>query len=484
MRSTLIHLLNQSAKISWRIQTTTMSNISDIITKNSILRINQKMDIKMKSIFSSHVFLILLLFSTLIEAQWHKQTNGLPDTWSLGWAMDAIDSNNAIISTGVGLFKTNDGGNLWLEILLPDSITETIIDVSMNEALHCWLATDLGKIIATTDGGQSWIVQFDDTSKTNFMNYIEMFDSQNGVAMGDGAIISPTYAPGPALFLRTTDGGANWVSVNDSAFGGISGDTWRRLDFSDPMHGYFYESGINPQKLYKTSNGCVNWVETNYSNSATVIKCFDENIILAQSIICNPVCVSTISKTMDGGNTWRETQLGDRWGNDFEFIPGDASKVFFTDGDNLFFSNDTGSTWEAVFVDTSALDGRDIVFTDKNTGWILGDNGNVYKTTTGGIPTDVDEIDFLVPDQYSLSQNFPNPFNPSTTISYQLPINNKVTLKIYDILGNEIATLVNDEKVADNYEVAFNAKHLSSGVYFYQLKAGEFISTKKMILIK
>jgi len=88
------------------------------------------------------------------------------------------------------------------------------------------------------------------------------------------------------------------------------------------------------------------------------------------------------------------------------------------------------------------------------------------------------------PNNFSLEQNYPNPFNPSTKIQYRVPSISQVVLKIYDILGNEIATLVNEEKPAGVYEVEFNAATLSSGVYFYQLKAGEFIQTKKMILIK
>jgi hypothetical protein len=85
---------------------------------------------------------------------------------------------------------------------------------------------------------------------------------------------------------------------------------------------------------------------------------------------------------------------------------------------------------------------------------------------------------------YSLEQNYPNPFNPSTVISYQLPVSSDVTLKVYDILGNEITTLVDEYRPAGRYEIEFNASSLPSGVYFYQLKAREFISTKKMILIR
>ncbi|HAS81032.1 TPA: hypothetical protein DD445_01665 [Candidatus Nomurabacteria bacterium] len=89
-----------------------------------------------------------------------------------------------------------------------------------------------------------------------------------------------------------------------------------------------------------------------------------------------------------------------------------------------------------------------------------------------------------IPSEFVLSQNYPNPFNPSTTINYQVPEKNLVTLKVYDILGREIETLVNEEKPIGNYEVNFNASNLPSGAYFYKLQAGSFVETKKMILLK
>ncbi|MFZ2322343.1 MAG: C25 family cysteine peptidase [Ignavibacteriaceae bacterium] len=89
-----------------------------------------------------------------------------------------------------------------------------------------------------------------------------------------------------------------------------------------------------------------------------------------------------------------------------------------------------------------------------------------------------------IPGKYALDQNYPNPFNPSTTIKYQLPEDGLVTLKIYDVLGSEIATLVNEQKTAGKYEVNFDASSLSSGVYIYKIQAGNFISSKKMILLK
>ncbi|MDR3666051.1 MAG: T9SS type A sorting domain-containing protein, partial [Ignavibacteriaceae bacterium] len=93
-------------------------------------------------------------------------------------------------------------------------------------------------------------------------------------------------------------------------------------------------------------------------------------------------------------------------------------------------------------------------------------------------------INISSPDKFELLSAYPNPWNPTTTIRYQVPINTFVTIKLFDALGREISTLVNEEKPSGNYEVTLNGKNLSSGVYYYQMKAGNFIETKKIVLIK
>ena len=98
--------------------------------------------------------------------------------------------------------------------------------------------------------------------------------------------------------------------------------------------------------------------------------------------------------------------------------------------------------------------------------------------------SDVANLGGEIPDKFDLLQNYPNPFNPSTKIRYSLPEVSSATIKVYDMLGNEVATLVNKEQPAGNYEVDFNASELSSGIYFYKLQAGNFIEMKKMTLIR
>ena len=133
-----------------------------------------------------------------------------------------------------------------------------------------------------------------------------------------------------------------------------------------------------------------------------------------------------------------------------------------------------------------------VYFFDASLGWVVGNNGIILSTTNGGVSSVEDEN--AQPIKFILEQNFPNPFNPSTIIEFRIADFGFVNLKVYDVLGNEVATLVDGYKSAGRYEVEFNVSSLSgsvsakggyaSGVYFYQLKAGNFIAAKKMILLK
>ncbi|MCW8848874.1 MAG: T9SS type A sorting domain-containing protein, partial [Melioribacteraceae bacterium] len=110
--------------------------------------------------------------------------------------------------------------------------------------------------------------------------------------------------------------------------------------------------------------------------------------------------------------------------------------------------------------------------------------GNTSEFSSPMIITDLDNAEDNIPIEYTLNQNYPNPFNPSTIISYQIPSCGHVSLKIYDILGNEIETLISKKQSAGKYEIVFDAKNISSGVYFYRLKTENYTITKKMIYLE
>jgi len=154
-----------------------------------------------------------------------------------------------------------------------------------------------------------------------------------------------------------------------------------------------------------------------------------------------------------------------------DYVPG-SFKIF--GNDNKHFYSDVNSDTNYWFL------------TDPSVGTSLknaSDHLPVYADFLFGVPNNVSQSE-NIPTTFELKQNYPNPFNQTTVISYQIPIQSRVSLKIFDVLGNEIVELVNKDQSVGNYAVNFDASKISSGIYFYKLQAGNFTSTKKMILMK
>lgn len=446
----------------------------------------------MKKRFFSVVLTFTIFSSQFLIAQW-TQVDNLPSSWNIGWAIDASDSSTVVFSGGAyKVYLTKNGGENWEDI--SPSSDEEIIDISIIDSNHIWAVSGSGKVLATNDGGNNWTIQFEDTTLTKFMNYIEMFDLENGVAMGDAPSDSTN-----ALFLSTNDGGNNWnilENKNHTVFG--SGDTWRRLDFVSPNIGYFSENFYQKDNpgIKKTVDSGNTWDVMVPEVNVDIIKFYNENIGLAayQKHLGDSQFQKLVLLTKNGGSTWEENELSSfGWGNDIEFLPNNPSIVWFVDGHghHIFYSNDTGKTWISQAVSVTDLVGRDIVFTDENNGWILcGDGILLHTNNNGGMITNIakEEPNVLSLD-FKLEQNYPNPFNPITTIRYSVPTfetNREVPLliKVFNILGKEIVTLVNEVKPSGNYSVEFNAENLPSGIYYYQLKTDNLVQTKKMILLK
>jgi photosystem II stability/assembly factor-like uncharacterized protein len=225
------------------------------------------------------IILFVALSASFLHAQWKKQTTGLPTDFGVSASMDACDNHSAVVSTGQDVFRTIDGGESWHKLQRANQ-SWYIWDISIIDSLHIWVSDGSGKIFATADGGKNWRLQFADTTLTTFMNYIEMFDLNNGVALGDHP--DPINSPGgPFAILQTNDGGATWISPNYSTLGSGSGDTWRRIDFIDFDGGYFFPSGISPSQLYKTMDGGKSWDMSTYSGYVQIVHFYNEKIGLA-----------------------------------------------------------------------------------------------------------------------------------------------------------------------------------------------------------
>jgi hypothetical protein len=143
----------------------------------------------------------------------------------------------------------------------------------------------------------------------------------------------------------------------------------------------------------------------------------------------------------------------------------------------LLINNDSKATFPCVITSGPVV----------QLAWSDNRNGNweiYYKRNPNGNPLGINQIGSEIPSSYSLSQNYPNPFNPVTNIHYEIPKNGFVKLVVFDILGREIQTLVNEKQNAGTYEVTFDGSNLSSGIYFYTLSVGDFKETKKFVLLK
>ncbi len=155
---------------------------------------------------------------------------------------------------------------------------------------------------------------------------------------------------------------------------------------------------------------------------------------------------------------------------------------FFAAAENhIFISTDKGITWIETNSDASHLEITCLVSDESNYIFAGATSSGILRTID---PTLIDSYQRIIPIKPDLSPNYPNPFNPTTAFNYQMPQAGFVSLKVYDVLGREVATLVNEEKSAGRYTVNFEAPDLASGIYIYQLRVNDYESSKKMLLLK
>ena len=187
---------------------------------------------------------------------------------------------------------------------------------------------------------------------------------------------------------------------------------------------------------------------------------------------------------------YRSVDAGESWDSVYNYNPSVAVDLVVDNNDQIFAvgpggvvtSTDNGDSW---FTLNAGLTSYEVSCIEKNSKdeILIGTQDGVYKCVKKTITQLFNEEQFL-PNKFLLSQNYPNPFNPTTTIGYVLQDRSNAKLTLLNTIGEEIAVLVNEEQDKGYHKVEFNAANLPSGVYFYQLKAGEFISTKKMLLLK
>ncbi len=417
--------------------------------------------------------------------------------------------------------------NLWTEIPLP--VTNTNLSaISFVDSVHGCLSGNDGIFLYTSDGGNSWSV---DTIPSTFTK-CALVSSNVAWCFGFGGV-----TPGQATFFRSSNKGRTWLRK-------YYPDTLIVLgaDFASENTAHL----ITPTYSWTTTDGGDSWHQRGRLLGSSPIQYyyphqvefFDDSLGYVGGTY--PLVGGDLwpQMTTDGGVTWNHGYVGimgsggstiNNGSGPLSFLGNNECTFSFGWSDEISTQNFGGLvlSWNRL-QDTVLLGPQMNFFNSYLTGsalnrqniWLLRAwDRKILRTTNGGTTWAIDTLpvpvsDFLLdndghrfalgagrlfrwngiilgiepsqelPKNYELMQNYPNPFNPTTRIEYQIPNREFVTLKVFDILGREVKTLVNEQQSPGTHHVEFDASNLSSGVYLYRLKAGEFIQQQKMLLIK
>lgn len=401
-----------------------------------------------------------------------------------------------------GVFRSDDTGASWVAI--NNGLTGTYVYALTTINTTIIAGTANGNVYRSTENDSVWtatgLVWGYDAHVLCLSNKDDMLFAGTGGSMAGGGV------------FRSSDIGITWNSVgpflcasypsvwtvavsetilyagtgNDGVFLSTNdGTSWDRID-----SGYFTYRTIKTliangkniyvgtdDGIYRSTDGGISWTEENSGITNTQIK--------ALAIIGSNIFAGTV-----GGGIFRSTDNGSSWVSINSGLNNDTVHTIIVIGGNLFagtsdgiyHSSDNGSNWEDV---GSRLTNRFIrALTFNETYLYAGGWSGVWKRPLAQIVTSVLPSVGQIPNKFSLKQNFPNPFNPITSIGYELPRTSHVTLKVFDVLGREVVTLVDGVEELGYKIVNFNAKGLASGLYYYRLQTDYFSETKKLLLLR
>ncbi|MBK7160478.1 MAG: T9SS type A sorting domain-containing protein [Ignavibacteria bacterium] len=324
------------------------------------------------------------------------------------------------------------------------------------------------------------------------------------------------------VLFRTTNGGTNFTAITNLSNPRILGTCG--INILNDSVAYACGKWDTPARIIKTTDKGVSWssftIDTLQAKS--IVDCYflssDSGIAVGGSNALNGNAV--VLRTVDGGVTWNQAYRSSSPGKlcwKVSFVNKNLGYVSIQGSSYYLKSTNGGVSWEEKLFRSYIQQG--IGFINENTGWIGGWTGSTYETTDAGNSwhlagwgKNVNRFRFIndtlaysvgervykystisvginlssseIPSHFNLFQNYPNPFNPVTNLEFGIAKLGFVSLKVFDVLGKEVVTLVNEKLSPGVYESKFDGSSLSSGIYFYKLEAGDFIETKRMILIR
>ncbi len=426
--------------------------------------------------------ILTLLLNNFISAQWIEQVSGVTVP------LNCVSSLNSAVSTIQGwvcgnnsaVLKTTNGGTNWLPANsnIPAGINLTTIlgmSSSYSRAITSGITnTNSAVIYFTSDGGQSWQNTF--TQSGGFVyGFIEL------IPMLDILLIGKPVGNRWTIF-RSSNEGRTWDST-----GMFLPQAGNETGFQNSVYGVEGKGwfGTNNSRIYFRSGP--NWSIQSTSPEVNSSVIWFQYLLTDQLVIgFGLTSGSGLLKTTNLGVNWNSiVSIGNGTISGIAGSPSQFSKCWYSRGNKIYTSFEANN-WSLEY---TAPAGNYLHISNNKLGspnvWAVRDNGGISKYTGEiGIQT----ISTEIPESFSLSQNYPNPFNPSTTIQFSIPYVEStrwgVSLKIYNILGNEITTLVNQSLSPGTYSVDWDASNYPSGLYFYTLRSGDYTETKKMILLK
>jgi hypothetical protein len=412
-------------------------------------------------------FLFILYLSVLpkaVYAQW-VQNSG---TAGLNVRAFAVSNDTVYAGTGTGVLMSTNNGTNWTAINTGLKNT-SIYSIVKNDTL-LYAGTYSGQnsgIYVSSNSGVNW---------TNANNGLPSGTSFYALAASAGGLV---YAGTTVGLYATSNLGGVWNLENS---GMASYPSTNAL----AVNGNYVYAGTSYGGVFVSTNNGANWTaSSDMANTVVLSLAMNGNNIYAGTL------GSGLYLSTNNGANW--TLLGLTYMGQINAIAASGKNLFasgYSSAGNFFFSTDNGADWTLAntgladpFVQALALVGNTL---------LAGTSGNgVFSRHISELLGTPSQKPNPLPASFTLNQNYPNPFNPSTAIRYSLPQAAVVTLKVYDLLGREVATLVNENKAAGNYTVSFDAAKLSSGTYFYKLQARSsgsqaenFVQTKKMLLLK
>ena len=413
---------------------------------------------------SKYLLIAITSFTVCLNAQW-TNTGGPP----INRSNQALVTNGLNIFSGTngGMVRSTQGGGSWLNIDNGlgsyTNIRSVIFSpnyLNQDGSLIC--GTTSGGIFNSNDYGDQWTAFPNDTlnipGSPNVNSIISYLDA---VWIGTDK----------GVFYHRFEG--SWYSKN---LGLPSASDTKVLSLI-VKDGHFFvgtEYGV-----YKLSNQY--WSEKNNGllNTNVVALTYSGQYLIA---VCAQGSNEGVYISSDDGENWTYS-FSVAFPTSLLAI---GQNIFVGSfGDGVWLSTNNGSTWNQIndgfagsaYYVLSLASNEDDVFAGTNA-------AGVWKRPLSQIISDVDDERAISPLSYSLEQNYPNPFNPSTIISFSIPVEAFVSLRVFNSIGEEAANLVNETKPAGNYSVSFYAGRLPSGIYFYKIAAGDFIQTRKMMLVK